>query len=153
MRNFCAAIMGTISFFRWICTTDIIELWMFRFKLGYTDILRASTMHLLARHQKEIKVTIVKCISRPHHLPNLAIFSLNFKNAFLLEFFVFWRQHACMHENDMNTYTTKAPFPANQLASSLRVLASNWNKLSSNKFLVCLHGEYNILVKLCGNTT
>ena len=21
------------------------------------------------------------------------------------------------------------------------------------KFLVCLHGEYNILVKLCGNTT
>ena len=97
---------------------------MFRFKLGYTDILRASTMHLLARHQKkEIKVTIVKCISRPHHLPNLAIFSSNFKNAFLLKYFVFWRQHACMHENDMNTYTTKASFPL--IAKPTRKLAAS----------------------------
>ena len=31
---------------------------------------------------------------------------------------------------------------------------SRHNSYSSfNKFLVCLHGEYNILVKLCGNTT
>ena len=28
----------------------------------------------------------------------------------------------------------------------------NYNKIKY-KFLVCLHGEYNILVKLCGNTT
>ena len=26
-------------------------------------------------------------------------------------------------------------------------------KITYNKFLVRLHGEYNILVKLCGNTT
>ena len=30
---------------------------------------------------------------------------------------------------------------------------SSFNKSCSFKFLVCLHGEYNILVKLCGNTT
>ena len=29
----------------------------------------------------------------------------------------------------------------------------NFLKRPRNKFLVRLHGEYNILVKLCGNTT
>ena len=34
-----------------------------------------------------------------------------------------------------------------------RLVALKFNKHLSDKFLVRLHGEYNILVKLCGNTT
>ena len=34
-----------------------------------------------------------------------------------------------------------------EVVTSLQITSCN------NKFLVCLHGEYNIRVKLCGNTT